>query len=128
MKKKPKDKSNKLTLSKISDATLVRWFEEMDYATKDRIYRASVRKPFVKYKDQKGLKEHRILMQAYYENGSAPKIHQPSIWSWLRAKWRKIWMWRKIARVKNDIRGTKPNPYVTNTIPPKKYMVRRRIK
>lgn len=124
MKRKTKKQT---ALSKISDETLVRWFQEMGPASRERIWRASVKKPFVKYKDQKSLKEHRVLMEAFY-NGSIqrPGLSKPSIWSWLRAKIRKITMWRKIARVKNDVRGNKTNPYVTNNIPPKKYLVKRR--
>ena len=96
----------------------------------DKFYAKLTGKPWVKYKrpdhlpplDLKALEGEWLRVLSTHHT---QKLTALILWFKFRAKLRRIWMWRKIARVKNDVRGNLANPYVINTTPPSKYLVAR---
>jgi len=136
--KKVKSRQVKLKydLSKMSKADLAVLFEEFQQKqNKDefwlKVVDAITKGPKVKYKrpahlsplDLKSLEGQWLRMVS---NMPKQETNLQTIWFKVRAKFRRIWMWRKIQRVRNDPRGNTANPYVTNNTPPSKYLVVRR--
>ena len=125
-------------LSKLSNDDLTAFFNEYKLLGKKKteaneefwckVALAAAKGPKVKYKrpqhlsplDLKSLEGQWLRMIS-----AMPKQETTlqTLWCKIRAKVRRILMWRKYNRVRNDVRGTAPNPYVSNTTPPKKYMV-----
>lgn len=117
-----KKKKKPLQLKNVSDEDLVMWFEGLPSASKNRIWNAASKKPYIKFGGR---------TKSTYDSLNPPKVSTlstPSLWSKTRASFRKISYWFKYRRVRNDIRGFTPNPYVTNNKPPMKYLVVRRQK